>query len=84
MPLLLDILDLAEEDWKASRLEKEKKLMKKTMYFMIIGFMLLLRGKEVPLTNLQGLLQYWGAGKGTTILELEKHIMITLWGQFEG
>jgi len=44
MTLLLAILDLAEEDWKASKTEKEKKLIEETMCFMILGFILSLWG----------------------------------------
>ena len=42
MTLLLAILDLAEEDWKVSKTKKEKNIIKETMYFMIIRFMMLL------------------------------------------
>ena len=51
---------------------------------MIIGFMLSLRGEEVPLTDLQGLISYWSAGKDATVPQLEEHIMVTLWGKFKG
>ena len=51
MTLMLAILDLVEEDWKKSKTEKEKKLIEGTMCFIILAFMLSLRGEEVPLTN---------------------------------
>ena len=51
---------------------------------MIIGFMMLLQGEEVSLTDLSGLLCYWSAGKDATVPDLEKHIMVTLRGLFKG
>ena len=84
MTLLLAILDLAEEDWKKSKTEKEKTLIEETMRFIILGFMLSLRREEIPLTDLQGLISYWSAGTDTTVPELEKHIMVTLRRKFKG
>ena len=84
MTLLLAILDLAEEDWEKSKAEKERKLIKETMCFIILDFMLLLRGEEVPLTDLQCLISYWSSGKDATVPQLEKHIMVTLRGKFKG
>ena len=84
MTLMLAILDLAEEDWKKSKTEKEKTLIKETMCFIILGFMLSLRGEEILLTDLQGLISYWSAGSDATVPELEKYIMVTLRGKFKG
>ena len=84
MTLLLAILDLAEEDWKKSKTKKESKLTEETMCFIVLGFMFSLRGEEVPLTDLQGLISYWSAGKNATVPQLEKHIMVTLRGKFKG
>ena len=52
------------------------------MCFMIIGFMLSLRGEEVPLTSLTGLIEYWS--EGFRLEEHERHVMITLQGKFKG
>ena len=56
--LMLAILKLAKQDWKRSKSSYKKKTIKEVMYFMIIGFMLSLRGEEVPLTSLTGLIEY--------------------------
>ena len=62
MALMLAILKLAEEDWKRSKSAYEKKTIEEAMCFMIIGLMLSLRGEEVPLTSLTGMLEYWSEG----------------------
>ena len=43
---------------------------------MLIGFMLSLRGEEVLLTLLAGLVEY--CSEGFRLLEDERHVMITL------
>jgi len=84
MELLLAILALAEEDWKKSKTEKEKTLIEETMCFITLGFLLSLRGEEIPLINLQGLIEYWSSGTDGSVPQLEKHIMVTLRGRFKG
>ena len=59
MAVMLAILNLAEEDWRKSTSEEERKEVEETMCYMIIGFMLSLRGEEVPMTDLKGLTEYW-------------------------
>ena len=43
--LMLAILKLAKQDWKRSKSSYKKKTIEEVMCFMIIGFMLSLRGK---------------------------------------
>ena len=50
------------------------------MAFVIIGFCLLLRGEEVPLTCIDGLLAFWEETREHEI----PHMMITLKGKFKG
>jgi len=82
MALMLAILKLAEEDWKRSKSAYEKKTIEEFVCFMIIGFMLSLRGEEVPLASLTGMLEYWS--EGFNLGEHERHVMITLKGKFKG
>ena len=63
MKALLGILKIAEEEWQASRSEKEKKHIEEFVCYMIVGFMLSLRGEEVPLVSLTGLINYWAEGR---------------------
>ena len=48
--------------------------------FMIIGFCLSLRGEEVPLVVIEGILQFWDETREHDI----PHMMITLRGKFKG
>ena len=50
---------------------------------MIVGFMLSLRGEEVPLVSLTGLIDYWAEGRKPTD-DLPPHVMIPLQGRFKG
>ena len=55
---MLTIFKLAEQDWKRSKSSYKKKTIEEAICFMIIGFMLSLRGEEVLLTSLAGLIEY--------------------------
>ena len=77
---LMGILDIAEEDWQASSCLEEKKDIESVMAFMIIGFCVSLRGEEVPLVVIEGMLTFWEETKDHEI----PHMMITLKGKFKG
>ena len=79
--LMLAILKLTKQDWKRSKSSYKKKTIKEAMCFMIIGFMLSLRGEEVPLILLAGLIEYWS--EGFRLTEHERHVMITLQDKFK-
>ena len=55
---LLSICDIAEEDWNNSQSEEEKKEIKSVMTFAVVGFCILLRGEEVPLIVINGMLTF--------------------------
>ena len=59
MEQLLGVAELAEMDWQKSECEGEKKEIESMMAFVVIGFCLSLRGEEVPLTVIEGLLMFW-------------------------
>ena len=80
--LMLAILKLAKQDWERYKSSYKKKTIEEVMCFMIIGFMLLLRDEEVPLTLLADLIEYWT--EGFRLEEHERHVMITLQGKFKG
>ncbi len=52
------------------------------MCFVLIAFGVGLRGEEVPLVSLKGLLHFWTETRGGH--EDERHIMVTLSGRFKG
>ena len=54
--------------------------MEDTVCFMLLGFGTGLRGKEVPLLSLEGLLTFWMETRD----EEDKYMMITLKGRFKG
>ena len=78
---LLAIFEIAELDWwKKSKAEDERKETESMVTFVIIGFYISLRGKDVPLVVVDGILAFWQ--------EANEHqtprIMITLKGKFKG
>ena len=84
MKLLLEILRQAEADWLASAdRPKERKRVEELACYLIVGFMLSLRGEEVPLVSLQGLIEHWAAGRKPA-QGVPPHIMIPLQGKFKG
>ena len=84
MKLLLEILRQAEADWLAAAgRPKERKRIKELACYLIVGFMLSLRGEEVPLVSLQGLIEHWAAGRKPA-QGVPPHIMIPLQGKFKG
>ena len=84
MAQLLGILEMGDADWQAARTTHEQKRIEELMCFLIVGFMLSLRGEEIPLTDLEGIVSYWADGRDATIWNLPRHIMITLKGRFKG
>ena len=77
---LLGVAELAEMDWQKSKCESEKKEIESMMAFVVIGFCLSLRGEEVPLTVIEGLLTFWEETKK----HKHPHMMVTLKGKFKG
>ena len=77
---LTAVLNMCERDWVKSRSEEEKKDIESLASFIIIGFCLSLRGEEVPLVVIEGILQFWDETREHDI----PHMMITLRGKFKG
>ena len=69
-----------EEAWRQSLSEVECKMIEDTVCFMLIAFGAGLRGEEVPLVLLEGLLTFWML----TRAEPERYMMIMLKGRFKG
>ena len=55
---LLAVCKIAEDDWRKSKSEAEKKDIESVISFMIIGFCISLRGEEVPLIVIEGMLAF--------------------------
>ena len=77
---LMAVAELAESDWQKSVSEEEKKEIESVMAFVVVGFCLSLRGEEVPLIVIEGLLEFWDE----TMAHEVPHMMITLRGKFKG
>ena len=72
------LLELGEHLWKEAKGVEERRRIANTMAFAVIGFCASLRGEEVPLVSLKGLMTFW---KETMA---KGFVMITLRGLFKG
>ncbi len=77
--VLHDILHHLELEWQCCD-PAERYSISREAAFYLIAFCGGLRGEEVPLANLAGILKYWEAGG----LAKSPHITITLLGRFKG
>ena len=77
--MVLAIVNLAELDWNRSGCEIERKEIEEVVTFMLLSFCAALRGEEVPLVEIGGLLKFWKETKEGPI----PHIMVTLRGRFK-
>ena len=80
LPQLLVFLEIVEEEWDETQDYKERKLLEEVASFVCIGFCVSLRGEEVPLTSISGLLAYWKEA----LNHETPHIMLPLRGKFKG
>ena len=71
---------LATEEWKDATSEFTREAIEDVMCFVTFGFCNGLRGEEVPLVSLKGLLHFWDE----TLRADEPFIMTTLYGKFKG
>ena len=78
--MLHALLELLEKNWVESELSSEKKSIEELATFVLAEYCAGLRGEEVPLISLAGMLQYWEA----TRLHHTPHVMLTLRGLFKG
>ena len=71
----------AAEDLRAEALDEgTKERIEETMCFMLASCGAVVRGEEVPLLSLDGMLSYWDA----SVQHDKPHIMLTLKGKFKG
>jgi len=78
--MVLAMCRRAETDWRSAQTTARRIEVEDTVCFMLLGFGAGLRGEEVPLVSLEGLLTFWIE----TREEEEKYMMITLKGRFKG
>jgi hypothetical protein len=78
--LVLGMCRVAEGDWKNAVGTDRQVEIEDTVCFTLLAFGAGLRGEEVPLVDLEGLLTFWME----TRQEEVRHMMITLQGRFKG
>jgi hypothetical protein len=76
--ILLEILKLLESDW-VEYPERHFKLASEGAFY-VIAFSCALRGEEVPLTDLCGMLKHWDQSTSS----IPPHITVALLGRFKG
>mmetsp|Transcript_12985 Transcript_12985/g.19314 ORF Transcript_12985/g.19314 Transcript_12985/m.19314 type:complete len:514 (+) Transcript_12985:1584-3125(+) len=77
---LMVFLEVVEEEWSRASERKELKSLEEVAAFVCIGYCVSLRGEEVPLTSIKGLLELWKE----TLEHETPHIMLPLRGKFKG
>ena len=78
--MVMAVIYVAEGDWQQTVEEEERKDIEEVVTFMLISFCGALRGEEVPLVAIEGLLKFWRETQEATT----PHIMLTLRGRFKG
>jgi hypothetical protein len=78
--MVMAVIYVAEGDWQQTVDEEERKDIEEVVTFMLISFCGALRGEEVPLVAIEGLLKFWRETQEATT----PHIMLTLRGRFKG
>ena len=80
--LALGVCAEAERIWETARSDTKRVEMEDAVCFMLIAFGAGLRGEEVPLVSLEGLLHFWTETRAGTAEE--RYMMMTLSGRFKG
>jgi hypothetical protein len=75
------ILHEVDQDWSATTHNDLRMTLEEFAAFLLIGFGTALRGEEIPLVSLKGMLDTWVE---STSSQPTPHIMITLHGRFKG
>ena len=78
--MVLAMCRRAELDWRSAQSTARRGEVEDVVCFMLLGFGSGLRGEEVPLVSLEGLLTFWKE----TREEEDSYMMITLKGRFKG
>ena len=79
-PIIHALDRLATQEWMSAKEEATRKELEDTMCFALFGYLNGLRGEEIPLVSLRGMLHFWNAGAQ----DPEPFIMTTLRGRFKG
>lgn len=80
--LVLGVCAEAERIWTQARTKSKRIEMEDAVCFMLLAFGAGLRGEEVPLVSLEGLIHVWEETRRAA--EDERFIMVTLSGRFKG
>lgn len=78
--MALAVCTTAEARWTEATEEGTREELEDTVCFMLIAFAAGLRGEEVPLLSMEGLLTFWEESR----VEEDHHVMLTLKGRFKG
>jgi hypothetical protein len=73
--------DMLEETWRAMGHEQQRERLEELMCYVLMSFGCGLRGEEVPLISLKGLLHFWNETRRDAE---DPYIMLTLYGRFKG
>ena len=78
--IIMALDKLASEEWSDTRDDVARELLENVMCFALFGYCNALRGEEIPLVSLTGLLRFWDE----TMADAEPFIMTCLKGRFKG
>ena len=78
--MVIGVSDMLYEAWRSSRDEKHKERLEELMTYILIGFGAGLRGEEVPLTSLTGIIHFWEEIQQSK----NPYLLVTLYGRFKG
>lgn len=78
--MILALDDMLEMEWHGCTHVSQREAIEEFMSFVLIGFGAGLRGEEIPLVSMNGLLYFWDE----TRVDADPFIMITLFGRFKG
>ena len=78
--MVIGLSNMLDEAWRSGRDEQNRESLKEIMAYILTGFGAGLRGEEVPLTSMIGMLYFWEE----TQRSKEPYIIVTLpipgWG----
>lgn len=78
--IILELDAIISAEWRETVDEERKEHLEELMCFILIGYACSLRGEEVPLVSLKGMLKFWEE----TWAEPDPYIMVALYGRFKG
>ena len=78
--MALAVCEVAESKWHQSPDEETRENLEDTVCFMLAAMGAGLRGEEVPLLSMEGLLTFWGESQAAA----DRFVMLTLKGHFKG